>query len=126
MSVGNHKGELSGTELVLIVGSYPLDQPRFAQSKPTPDPYKFRIWHGSETAASSDQHPVPRPYLPVMKFSNEGRCPRCKTSDVRPSRKRTFLERIILPLFFHRPFRCNGCFRRFYGRARKERFAKMR
>ena len=116
---GRHrKGELSGTEPVSNVEIHPMDQLRFAQPEPTAEPGKFPILHGSDTAAYSDEHSVLRPFLRMMKLSADGRCPRCKTSDVRPSRTRTFLERIILLLFFLRPFRCNECYRRFYGFAR--------
>ena len=51
MTGRHHKGELSGTEPASNVESHPVDQPRFAQPEPMPDPGKFRILHGSDTAA---------------------------------------------------------------------------
>jgi hypothetical protein len=42
-------------------------------------------------------------------------CPSCGSRDVHRCRKRTLLEVWILPLILIRPFRCMGCYQRYYG-----------
>jgi hypothetical protein len=42
------------------------------------------------------------------------RCADCGSEEGFRSRRRTFTERIILPLFLMRPVRCGECFRRDY------------
>jgi hypothetical protein len=39
-------------------------------------------------------------------------CPDCGGSDAYRSRRRTFLERFVLPFFLLRPVRCSKCFLR--------------
>jgi len=45
-------------------------------------------------------------------FSRQYQCPDCGGSDARRSRRRTFLERYILPALLLQPARCTNCFRR--------------
>jgi hypothetical protein len=52
---------------------------------------------------SSDQQLIP-PY----------RCPDCGSADGFRSRRRTFAERFLLPVFLLQPVRCGECFRRDY------------
>jgi transposase-like protein len=42
-------------------------------------------------------------------------CPRCRSGDIRRSRRRGLLEWLILRLLLVRPFRCAVCDRRFYA-----------
>ncbi len=42
-------------------------------------------------------------------------CPRCRSYDVHRSRRRGFVERILLPLILKRPYRCDGCNSRYFG-----------
>ena len=44
-------------------------------------------------------------------------CPKCRSYDVHRSRRRGFLERVLLPLILKRPYRCDGCNSRYYGYA---------
>lgn len=43
-------------------------------------------------------------------------CPYCHTTNVRPSHKKNYLEQAVLPLFRVRPYRCEDCDKRFFGR----------
>ncbi len=45
------------------------------------------------------------------------RCPHCDGKLVRRSHRVGMLERIILRIFFLRPYRCRECYRRFYASA---------
>ena len=45
-------------------------------------------------------------------FRSQYECPDCGGSDAYRSRRRSFLEKYILPLFLLRPVRCVNCFRR--------------
>ena len=45
-------------------------------------------------------------------FSRQYQCPDCGGSDAYRSRRRTFLEKYILPVFLLQPARCANCFRR--------------
>lgn len=42
-------------------------------------------------------------------------CPKCRSHDVHRSRRRGFVERVLLPLVLKRPYRCDGCNSRYYG-----------
>jgi hypothetical protein len=42
-------------------------------------------------------------------------CPRCASSRVRRSYRRGFLERVVYPLLFVWPYRCDNCDLRFLG-----------
>ena len=42
------------------------------------------------------------------------RCPDCGSDTAFRSRRRTFSERFLLPLFLMQPVRCGECFRRDY------------
>ncbi|MGH9509610.1 MAG: hypothetical protein ACRD2Q_01045 [Terriglobales bacterium] len=42
-------------------------------------------------------------------------CPQCRSYDVHRSRRRGFVERVLLPLVLKRPYRCDGCNSRYYG-----------
>ena len=42
------------------------------------------------------------------------RCPYCGSADVHRSRRRGFVEGVILRLFLLRPYRCHDCDRRHY------------
>lgn len=42
------------------------------------------------------------------------RCPDCGSNDGFRSRRRTFTERFLLPVFLMQPVRCGECFRRDY------------
>ena len=48
----------------------------------------------------------------ALVFGSSYRCPDCGGSDAYRSRRRTFLERYILPLLMLQPVRCANCFRR--------------
>ena len=43
------------------------------------------------------------------------KCYNCGSTHLRRSRRRTFLEAAILPLFLIRPYRCSQCQTRQYG-----------
>ena len=45
-------------------------------------------------------------------FRSKYQCPDCGGSDAYISRRRSFLEKYILPLFMLKPVRCANCFRR--------------
>ena len=45
-------------------------------------------------------------------FRNKYQCPDCGGSDAYRSRRRSFLEKYVLPLFLLKPVRCANCFRR--------------
>jgi hypothetical protein len=45
-------------------------------------------------------------------FRNGYQCPDCGGSDAYRSRRRTFLEKYILPLLLLQPVRCATCYRR--------------
>jgi hypothetical protein len=45
-------------------------------------------------------------------FRSQYECPDCGGSDAYRSRRRTVLEKYMLPLFLLRPARCVNCFRR--------------
>ncbi len=47
-------------------------------------------------------------------FLSEFCCPDCGHAIAFYSRRRTFTEKYLLPLFLLRPFRCADCFRRSY------------
>ena len=51
----------------------------------------------------------------VFVFSSIRYCPECCCDDVRKSRRRGFKEKVILPLFFLRPYRCVACYTRYIG-----------
>lgn len=42
-------------------------------------------------------------------------CPWCGDTRLRRSRRRNLAERVLLPLFFVRPYRCSNCQSRSYG-----------
>jgi len=42
-------------------------------------------------------------------------CPACRSAKIKRSRRRGFIEIFLLPLFLHRPFKCQHCSKRFYG-----------
>ena len=44
-------------------------------------------------------------------------CPQCHSYDVHRSRRKGFVERVLLPMILKRPYRCDGCNERFYGHA---------
>ncbi len=44
-------------------------------------------------------------------------CPKCRGHNVHRSRRQGFVERFLLPLTLHRPFRCEHCNTRYYGYA---------
>ena len=46
-------------------------------------------------------------------MSRKRTCPKCHSTNVRPSHRRNFLERAILPLLRLRPYRCEDCDERF-------------
>jgi len=41
-------------------------------------------------------------------------CPCCQSEHIRRSRRKGIIERIILPMLFVRPFRCQRCDLRFF------------
>jgi hypothetical protein len=43
------------------------------------------------------------------------RCPKCHSTNLRPSHEKNFLERAILPYLHLRPYRCEDCDKRFFG-----------
>ncbi len=45
-------------------------------------------------------------------FSRQFQCPDCGGADAYRSRRRTFLEKYILPVLLLQPARCANCFRR--------------
>jgi hypothetical protein len=45
-------------------------------------------------------------------FRSRFQCPDCGSSDAYRSRRRTFLEKYILPFFLLKPVRCANCFLR--------------
>ena len=45
-------------------------------------------------------------------FRKHYQCPDCGGSDAFHSRRRTFLEKYLLPVFLLQPARCVNCFRR--------------
>src|ERR1700758_1194135 len=47
-------------------------------------------------------------------YLRDFRCPDCGSTDGVRSRRRTFLERYLLPVLTLQPVRCGDCFRRFY------------
>ena len=51
---------------------------------------------------------VPKPLIPAY------RCSDCGSESGFRSRRRTFTEKVILPLMFLQPVRCGECFRREY------------
>jgi len=51
---------------------------------------------------------------PDAPFAQPYRCRDCGSEEGFRSRRRTFLERYLLPLFLLRPVRCAECFRRDY------------
>jgi len=42
-------------------------------------------------------------------------CPHCHSTNVRPSHRKNFLERAVLPFVRLRPYRCEECDKRFFG-----------
>lgn len=44
-------------------------------------------------------------------------CPLCGSSSLRRSRRKTLIEKILLPLFGRLPYRCEQCDHRFYAAA---------
>lgn len=51
---------------------------------------------------------------PEVALGPQYRCPDCGSEVGFRSRRRTFTERFVLPLFLLRPVRCGECFRRDY------------
>ena len=51
---------------------------------------------------------------PDSRFAQSYRCRDCGSDVAFRSRRRTFTERYILPLFLMQPVRCGECFRRDY------------
>ena len=54
------------------------------------------------------------PDAPMFQQFVEFHCPDCGSTVGFRSRRRTFSERYILPIFFLQPVRCAECFRRDY------------
>jgi hypothetical protein len=64
----------------------------------------LRICHSEVHMSSSPDRPLFEPY----------RCRDCGSDTGFRSRRRTFSERFLLPLFLMQPVRCGECFRRDY------------
>lgn len=45
-------------------------------------------------------------------FANEFHCSDCRGKEAYTSRRRTFLEKYVLPFLLLRPVRCANCYRR--------------
>lgn len=54
------------------------------------------------------------PIRPWLQQFTEFRCPDCGSNAGFRSRRRTFAERFLLPIFLLQPVRCGECFRRDY------------
>jgi hypothetical protein len=50
-----------------------------------------------------------------MVWSHVRRCPYCGSNDVYRSSRRDIFEKVVLPLFLMRPFRCLKCEERHYN-----------
>jgi len=48
----------------------------------------------------------------IQYLSRQYQCPDCSGPDAYRSRRRTFLEKYLLPVFLLQPARCANCFRR--------------
>jgi hypothetical protein len=64
----------------------------------------------SEVRTMANESPVPSWFQQFTEF----RCSDCGSNAGFRSRRRTFAERYILPLFLLQPVRCGECFRREY------------
>ena len=51
-----------------------------------------------------------------MKIWREAACPYCRSTKVRRSQRKGFVELVVLPMFGILPYRCQECDQRFYAK----------